>query len=323
MILLSGALLIGSMSTAVAQMDNFAPPALDLGYEEAAPVRGATSEEMALMQERAELEAEIRQQEIREENFKRALKTLFPLEPEEIDRLLESFKESREAAEQPISVPEPKIQVQTVSLDPGSPPPVIQTSSGHVTTLTVLDQTGQPWPIQDISWAGKFEISPPEDGGHVVRITPVSAHGIGNLSIRLVDLITPITMTIRTGLEVSHYRFDARIPKMGPLASVPIIEDGGLSAVAGGEDLVFVLDGTPPESATKLKVSGVDARTSAWRVMNRVYLRTPLTLLSPGWDSSVTSADGMNVYQVGEAPVMILSDNGRMVHAKIDYLEDK
>ncbi len=213
--------------------------------------------------------------------------------------------------------------MQTVSLDPSAAPVIILTAPGHVTTLTILDSTGAPWPIQDISWAGKFEVTPPEDGGHVVRITQMSAHGIGNLSIRLVDLITPVTMSIRTGLDQVHYRFDARIPKTGPLASVPIIEHGGLKATAGkDDDMISILDGTPTSSAVRLKVEGTDGRTSVWKIEDRMYLRTPLTLLSPAWDSSVSSADGMKVYTVPSAPVVLLSDQGRMVSVSISQDED-
>jgi intracellular multiplication protein IcmK len=138
------------------------------------------------------------------------------------------------------------------------------------------------------------------------------------MSIRLVDLITPITFTLTAGLEEVYYRFDARIPKQGPLAKTPLIEYGGLkTAVGADENLVQILDGTPPGISEKLKVEGVDGRTNVWRVSGRIYLRTPLTLLSPTWDSSVTSADGMNVYTLNDTPVILLSDEGRMVRAHI------
>jgi intracellular multiplication protein IcmK len=115
-----------------------------------------------------------------------------------------------------------------------------------------------------------------------------------------------------------HYRFDARIPKNGPLAKTPLIEYGGLNTVAGGdENLVQMLDGTPPGSAEKLVVEGTDGRTSAWRASGHIYLRTPLTLLSPAWDSSVSSADGTNVYTMNDTPVILLSDQGKMVRAHI------
>lgn len=268
----------------------------------------------------AEMEAYIEEQKRKnnQASYNQALKELMPLRPEQVRQMLDAFKASREAAETPITVPTPKVQVETVSLDPSQAPSSIKTAPGRVTTITIVDETGSPWPIQDVSWAGKFDLTPPEEGGHVIRVTPQSAHGVGNVSIRLVDLITPITFTLQTGIDEVYYRFDARIPKAGPLAKTPLIEYGGLKAVAGtDENLVQILDGTPPGSSEKLKVEGADGRTSVWRLAGRIYLRTPLTLLSPAWNSSVTSADGMNVYTLNDTPVILLSDQGRMVQAHI------
>ena len=273
-------------------------------------------------QEQMEEEAAAQKKKNDEDTYNEALKQLMPMRPDQIRKLLDTFKESRQASETPITDPVPKVEVETVSLDPNQVPPVIKTSPGRVSTLIILDSTGSPWPIQDVSWAGKFEVTPPEEGGHVVRITPQSAHTMGNISIRLVDLITPITFTLQTGLDEVDYRFDARIPKQGPLAKTPLIENGGLKTVTGGdENLVQMLDGTPPGNAEKLKIDGTDGRTSVWRLTGRIYLRTPLTLLSPAWSSSVTSADGMNVYVLNDTPVILLSDEGRMVRASIAATE--
>ncbi|MFH1157378.1 MAG: DotH/IcmK family type IV secretion protein [Pseudomonadota bacterium] len=276
-----------------------------------------TPEEMQ-MQMQMTLEAESQKKKNEEALFDAALKQLMPLTPEQIRRLLDTFRDNRESAETPIAMPVPRVVVETISLDPSQTPSVIKTSPGRVTTITILDQTGAPWAIQDVGWAGKFDITPPEEGGHVVRVVPQSAHGVGNISIRLVDMITPVAFTLLTGLDEVYYRFDARIPKQGPLAKTPLIEFGGLNAVTGtDENLVQILDGTPPDRSEKLKVEGVDGRTNVWRVSGRIYLRTPLTLLSPSWNSSVTSADGMNVYTLDDAPVVLLSDEGRMVKAYI------
>ncbi|MCK5556194.1 MAG: type IV secretion protein DotH [Alphaproteobacteria bacterium] len=265
-----------------------------------------------------QLDAENQKQKNEEMRFDAALKLLMPLTPEQIRELLDAFEVNRQSAETPNSMPIPRVMVETISLDPSHTPSVIKMSPGRVTTITILDQTGAPWAIQDIGWAGKFTITPPEEGGHVIRVVPMSAHGVGNISIRLVDMITPVTFTLLTGLDEVYYRFDARIPKQGPLAKTPLIEFGGLNAVTGtDENLVQILDGTPPHQSEKLKIDGVDGRTKVWRVSGRIYLRTPLTLLSPSWNSSVTSADGMNVYTLNDAPVVLLSDEGRMVKAYI------
>jgi intracellular multiplication protein IcmK len=134
----------------------------------------------------------------------------------------------------------------------------------------------------------------------------------------LLDLQTPVTFMMKTQLETVQYRFDARIPEYGPYANMPPI-DNGISVTAGGDNITRVLDGTPPSQATKLDINGVDGRTTAFEVDGQVYVRTPLTLLSPGWNSSVTSADGTTVYAIGQSPVLLLSDKGKMVRAMVDY----
>lgn len=281
------------------------------------PMVGGTTSS-ADLQALMEQEAEAQKRKMEEQAFEMALKQLLPLEADQIRKTLEVFKVKREAAETPITVPEPRQVVQTLSLDPSDTPAILKMSPGHVTTFTVLDSTGMPWPIQDIGWAGKYEITTPESGGHIVRITPISAHGVGNMSIRLVDLMTPVTVRLVTGIDEVHYRFDARIPRPGPNAKTPLIQYGGLKAVAGRDDnMTGFLDGTPPKEAVRVVVTGTDGRTTAWKVSDQLYLRTPLTLLSPGWDSSVSSADGMNVYTLNHAPVILLSDEGRMVRAQI------
>lgn len=258
---------------------------------------------------------------IRQEALNAALTGLLPMNPDEIRKLLERFDDTQQAVEVPVyPYPEPEVIVETVSLDPGTKPPVLKVGLGHVTTLTVLDVTGAPWPIQDLTFAGNFEVVTPEPGGHVVRITGMSEFGYGNVSIRLLELKTPVTFTLKTSRDSVYYRFDARIPEYGPYAQAPLI-DGGLTLVAGDSILSSILDGVPPRGAQKLDVSGVDGRTTAYFYQQKTYVRTPLTLLSPGWSGSVSSADGMNVYAVANAPVLLLSDHGQVVRAHLSEEE--
>ncbi len=258
---------------------------------------------------------------IRKEALNAALTGLLPMNPGEIRKLLERFDNTQQAVEVPVyPYPEPEVAVETVSLDPGTRPPVLKVGVGHVTTLTLLDVTGAPWPIQDMTFAGNFEVVQPEAGGHIIRITGMSEFGYGNISIRLLELKTPVTFTMKTSRDTVHYRFDARIPEYGPYAEAPLI-DGGLTLVAGNSILSAILDGIPPVGAEKLAVSGVDGRTTAYEYNGETYVRTPLTLLSPGWSGSVSSADGMNVYALGNAPVILLSDRGQVRRAHLNESE--
>lgn len=254
---------------------------------------------------------------IRDEAFKAALTGMFPLNPDEIRSLLETYDSSQQATEIPVHpYPEPEVVVETVPLDPGSKPPFIKVAKGHVTTVTTMDITGSPWPIQDISWAGNFEIVQPESGENILRITPLSEFAYGNISLRLIDLQTPVLFRIKAARDSIHYRYDARIPDYGPMAQTPIISRG--TTLAAGDGIMSaILDGVPPSDAIKLEITGVDGRTSAYRINATTYVRTPMTLLSPGWSSSVSSTDGMNVYAVSSAPVLLLSDRGQVVRAAL------
>ncbi len=279
---------------------------------------GATPQTPEELQALMEQEQADQKKKFEDATFAQALKQMMPLKPEQIRKTMEAFRITREATETPIVQAEPRMEVVTASLDPTAAPVIIKVAPNNVTTVSMLDATGMPWPIQDMTYIGPFTIMPPGDGGHLMRIIPRSSHGTGNISMLLVDMITPIMLRLQTGLDWVHYRLDIRIPKAGPLAKTPLIEYGGIKAVAGKDaQLVSVLEGTAPADAEKMVVEGVDGRTSAWNLGGRTYLRTPLTLLSPGWDSSVSSADGTTVYSLSNTPVVLLSDEGRMVKAKI------
>jgi intracellular multiplication protein IcmK len=261
---------------------------------------------------------------IRREAFDAALQSLLPLRPGEIRELLEHFDRTQESVEIPVyPMPKPEMAVQTIPLDPGTKPAVVKVAHGHVTTLNILDNSGAPWPIEDISWAGNFEVvqSSTDSGTHIIRITPQSEFAYGNMSIKLLALKTPIIITMETNRDLVHYRFDAIIPENGPMAEAPLIR-GGLTLTAGNPDMSSVLQGIIPPSAERLDVSGVDSRTSAYSIGDETYVRTPLTLLSPSWSSSVASADGMRVYTIQKTPVLLLSDGGKMVRATLSPRED-
>ena len=259
----------------------------------------------------------------RKQAFDAALDQTLPLKPSEIRTVLEHYDRTIQSTELPVH-PYPRAEqtVQNVALDPGTPPVVIKLSFGYVTTLSILDITGAPWPIEDISWVGDFEIhedSAKEDS-HILRISPSSNFAHGNMSMRLKGLDTPVIFTFETNRDMVHYRFDALIQKEGPQNQAPIIDPGPVSSLtltSGDVDMSLALGGVVPEDAERLLVSGVDGRTSAYRYNGLTYVRTPLALLSPGWESSVASADGTRVYALQDAPVLILSDKGRMVRARL------
>lgn len=273
-----------------------------------------------------EEDPEVRKENDRREAYDAALQGLLPLRPDEIRTLLERFDRTQESVQTPIYPnPKPEVVVQNIGLDPGAKPAVIKMAYGHVTTVTFTDATGAPWPVQDISWAGNFEVMESTNSEtsytHVFRISPQSEFAYGNMSISLLALQTPVIITLETNRDVVHYRFDAVIGDYGPLAEAPLISSG-ITTAAGSPELSSALEGVMPKGSQRLNVSGVDGRTSAYKIRNQIFVRTPLTLLSPGWTSSVASADGTRVYQINNASVLLLSDRGTMVRAKLSERVD-
>lgn len=316
------------------------PPPLSGGTESGEDVPIPTSDDVMGIDgdQRFDFEetAAEKQRTIREQAFNAALDGMLPLRPEEIRTLLERYDRTQESVAVPVyPEPKPETVVQTVTMDPGTKPLVIKTAFGHVTTVNFVDATGAPWPIRNITWAGDFDIMEYQAptainengeeereamGSNILRITPEKEFARGNISIKMLSLETPVIMVLEASRDIVHYRFDAIIPEYGPFAQAPLI-DGGMTLAAGRADISGLLQGILPRGAEKLNVGGVDGRTTAYRYNGQVYLRTPHNLLSPAWDSSVSAADGTKVYEIPDTPVVLLSDKGTMVRAKISERE--
>lgn len=257
--------------------------------------------------------------------FERAYEGLVPLGPNEVRETMSRYERTQRAAVPPAAgQPRGQVRIKTLSLEPGSEPPTINVASGYVTTIAIVDATGEPWPILDMGIGGNFEISKTGGGAmgnHVVRVMPLTRFGYGNLSVILQDLPTPIIFKLATGGTTVDYRFDARVPRLGPNAKVSLI-DRKNSLRAGSAEIMTFLDNAPPPHAKRVRINGADPRTLAWTVDNRMFVRTPLTLISPSWDASVSSADGTTVYELNETPVLLMSDGGVLVRARVAQKED-
>ena len=264
-----------------------------------------------------------RKQEHIQQSYDRASTGLLPLSPDQIRSFMHRLENTQEASQAPFAgVPKAEVKITTLSLDPGAEPPQIDLAAGYITTINMVDMTGEPWPILDVGVGGNFEVTPTQAGSHVVRIVPLTRLGTGNLSILLKDLSTPIIFRLSAGGPTVHMRYDARVPKIGPNGKVPLIDHGRTGPMAGDETIMMLLENAPPKAAQRLKVAGLDTRTMAWQLDNKVFVRTPLTLLSPAWIASVSSTDGMTVYEIGDAPVLLMSDNGSVVRARLSRDEN-
>lgn len=250
--------------------------------------------------------------------FKSLSDKLFPLSPEEIIRLKQLYHTSEFAqAASAGTPPKPTASSQFVNLSPGSTPPVIRLSQGFVSSLVFLDSTGSPWPIAayDLGDPQAFNIQW-DKTGNTLMIQANKLYTYGNLAVRLQGLNTPVMLTLIPGQKAVDYRVDLRMQGYGPNAKTMPTEEG--IPPSANELLLHILEGVPPGGSSRLIVSGGDAR--AWLLRERMYVRTNLTILSPGWIASMTSADGMHAYELQKAPVLLVSWHGKVMQLKVEGL---
>jgi intracellular multiplication protein IcmK len=255
---------------------------------------------------------------IDKKSFKDMTRSLYPLSPEQIVRLKQIYHTSEYAqASTAGTPPKPTATSQFVNLSPGSTPPVIRLSQGFVSSLVFLDSTGAPWPIAayDLGDPSAFNIQW-DKTSNTLMIQATKLYNYGNLAVRLRGLNTPVMLTLIPGQKAVDYRVDLRVQGYGPNAKSMPMEEG--IPPSASDLLLHVLDGVPPPGSQRLVVSGGDAR--AWLSSEKMYVRTNLTILSPGWLASMTSADGMHAYEMQKSPVLLVSWHGKVMQLKVEGL---
>lgn len=250
--------------------------------------------------------------------FKDMTRNLYPLTPEQLVKLKQIYQTQEYAQTSPAGTPpKPTATSQFVNLSPGSTPPVIRLSQGFVSSLVFLDSTGAPWPISayDLGDPAAFNIQW-DKTSNTLMIQAMKLYNYGNLAVRLRGLNTPVMLTLIPGQKAVDYRVDLRVQGYGPNAKSMPMEEG--LPPSASDLLLHVLDGVPPAGSQRLVVSGGDAR--AWLFNEKMYIRTNLTILSPGWLASMTSADGTHAYEMQKSPVLLVSWHGKVMQLKVEGL---
>ena len=251
--------------------------------------------------------AEAKEAAVYDEAFYGAINTMIPMSPSQIMKLKEVYNESQLAAATPPGVPaKPTSSSVVVDLSPRATPPVIRLGAGFITSLVFVDGTGQPWPISSYSLGDPSAFNIQWDKkGNTLLVQSSTFYKRSNLAVILSELNTPIMITLLAGQEALDYRVDLRIPRAGPNA---VMSQSGLPPSAN-PILLDVLNGIPPKDSKELKVIGGDCQ--AWLKGDKLYLRTNLNVISPGWQSIMSSVDGTHAYCLQPSPVILALQNGR------------
>ncbi len=251
-----------------------------------------------------------------QEAFSAMMQQNMPLTPQQVVKLKQMIDQSQRAAAMPANVPpKPVSSTLMINLAPGATPPAIRLAQGYVTSLVFVDSTGAPWPISaydigdpkttTLQWDGK---------SNVLLIQATAPYGDSDLVVRLVGMPTPITLALVLGQRVVDYRTDIHVAGLGP-NSKDLPSGNGLPNSAN-QLLLGVLDGIAPAGSRPLTVKGGDCM--AWLLGDKMFLRTRLTVLSPGWSGRMVSPDGMYAYEIQKSASVLVSQYGNPIELKIE-----
>ena len=261
---------------------------------------------------------------VSQEAYNKVVRNISPFTTEQIKDIRIKFNEINKASNYTGGVPPtPLTSSIVVDLATGATPPVIRLAAGYVTTVVFVDSTGQPWPIKayDVGNPNHFNIqwnqsTAGEKTGdtmlNTLMIQAMTQYKDGNIAVMLRGMNTPVIFTMVPGQEVVDYRVDVQIPRLGPNAKSQLT----FTPSEANPLLLDILNNVPPIKATRQKVTGGDAK--AWAMGKSLYIRTPLTVVSPAWISKMAGADGhTNAYELPKASVVLAMDNGRLVRLNI------
>lgn len=248
--------------------------------------------------------------------FNNMMQQNMPLTPQQVVQLRQQIDLSQRAAAVPPNIPpKPVSSTIMVNLAPGTTPPAIRLAQGYVSSLVFVDSTGSPWPIATFDIGNPKAVNIQWDGkSNILLLQAVSPYNTGDIVVRLQGLPTPITLELISGQRVVDYRADIHVPGIGPnTKELPI---GTMLPTSANQLLLGVLDGVGPSGSKLLTVLGADAQ--AWLLSGRLYLRTRLTVLSPGWVGKMVSPDGMKAYELPQTSSVLVSRYGEPVELKIE-----
>jgi intracellular multiplication protein IcmK len=250
--------------------------------------------------------------------FNAMLQQNMPLSPQQVVKLRQQVDVAQRAAAVPANIPpKPVSTTLMVNLSPGSTPPAIRLAQGYVSALVFVDSTGAPWPIASFDIGNPKALNVQWDGkSNILLLQAISPYSNGDIVLRLVGLPTPVTLELVSGQRVVDYRIDIHVSGLGPnTKELPV---GTRLPASANQLLLSVLDGVAPAGSKQLKVVGADAQ--AWLLGETMYLRTRLTLLSPGWMGTMVSPDGMHAYELTKTSSILVSRYGEPAELKIEGL---
>jgi hypothetical protein len=202
---------------------------------------------------------------------------------------------------------------------PRQPPAPTQVSSPRRDTNTNQPDetyTQEATAIAAVTVGHGFDYTVPVKGrdGNSINVMTLSPNPRGGMNIMLEGAKSTVPFQLRAaGLQGGDYdaQVTVRIMARGPDAAPAMAVRADDTPTTGAAFMTDMLEGHAPADATPLDTIGLSAdRVRAWQRGNYDYIRTDVTILSPQ-PLSFAAGENASIYQIPQAAVVLISDNGR------------
>lgn len=249
-------------------------------------------------------------------NVDRFTDSYLGVNPQEIRELHRAVDDRQRAAAEPVRPAKPVTGSVSVSLAPGSTPPVVRPYLGMTSSIVVVDSTGAPWPVENfrVGDSVRFPVNR-LDGpqGSTFAIDATSMYGQSNLVLKLAGSATPVVINLLAGQREADARVEVRVQGRGPNATTTTV---GLTPGTDSR-LLPVLNGLSPEGGKAVASEGLEG-VRVWLMPNgRMVVRSPIKIVSPASPSFISSADGTHVYEFMPTSQLLGMSDGQFVAIRI------
>lgn len=259
----------------------------------------------------------------RDEVYDRASERVSPLSAEEIDRFRDELERKQDTINGVDDPPTTRSCMSAVSLASGAQTPVVDVAPGYVASVVFLDSYGNPWPISgnpavgnpdlySVSVVGGGESSP----RNVLQVSARAASGATNLSVVLAGEGLPVQVKLNTNRDSACLRADMQVDSRGPGTSASDLAVASTLPAAPTPAMTRFVSGTPPQGASELDTDSDALRV--WQMDSQIYVRTRESLVSPAWQAVAHGSAGVRVYRLAATPMILYTDGGNTLTARID-----
>ncbi len=252
---------------------------------------------------------------------------IYKISPDEIKKFKRKFSNVERAI---YNEPEPSLVSRSlpVSLLPGDKIQRLCLVPGFVSTLTIVDSTGEPWPIKQKSNPNEpaFKVTRPKGGElNLLNISALSNSRTANIAVTVQGEDTPIHILLTSrkkeckeknkvnkNIRLMDVSRTLLVQKAGPRAK-PIRV--GKSIGAATDDVIYsVLNQTPPDDAISLGFN--DHKQSifliGWEIQNNYYILSSEDLTWPAF-SQVSMQGELTAYRIAPVDMLMISVDGKPI----------